>query len=167
MRLRDVVRGIGPRRVVSSVTVLVVGVVLTACVASPAAATDAKEARDFLVATIENSAEQLDVAGWSRRYAPEVGDCGSGSGERANYSFTYGAPAPDSDHEADAQKVADDWRSLGVQVRIVKSPDYVVDGSGGPVQGLTFSTGPGNHFIAGESLCVAGDAAELRAQGNG
>lgn len=122
------------------------------------------EARDALVSTVEDSAAQIGVAGWSRSHAPEVGDCGSRSGDRANYSYTYGAAAPDSDRKADARKVADYWRSLGMQVRLVESPYYVVYGSGGPVEGLTFSTGPGNYFIAGESLCVPGDAAELRKQ---
>lgn len=124
------------------------------------------EARDALVSTIEKSAGQLQVDGWSRSHAPEVGNCGARRGERADYSYSYGAPAPDSDHEADARKIADYWRSLGMQVRLVESPDYVVYASGGPVAGLTFSTAPGNYFIAGESLCVPGDATELRKQDN-
>lgn len=154
------------RGAASSVTVLVAGLLLTSCVASLEATASADEARDALVSTVEDSAAQFDVAGWSRSHAPEVGDCGPGSGDRANYSYTYGAPAPDSDREADARRVADYWRSLGMEVRLVESPAYVVYGSGGPVEGLTFSTGPGNYFIAGESLCVPGDAAELRKQDN-
>jgi len=151
-----------------SAALLLVGLLLivSACGVSKEAKMSPGEARDSLVSTVEDSAAQLDVAGWSRSHAPEVGDCGSGSGNRANYSYTYGAPAPDSDREADARKVADYWRSLGMEVRLVESPAYVVYGSGGPVEGLTFSTGPGNYFIAGESLCVPGDAAELRKQDN-
>lgn len=127
------VRNTGSSRcVVLSVTVFVASLQLTSCVAASQAATDVKAARDSLVATVENSAAQLDVAGWSQSHAPEVGDCGSTGGERANYSFTYGAPAPSSDRAADARKVADYWRSLGMQVRLVESPDFVVYGSGGP-----------------------------------
>lgn len=125
------------------------------------------QARDALTGTVEDSAAQLDVDGWVSSHAPEVGDCGAQSGERVNYSFTYGAPAPDDDHESAARTMADYWRSLGMQVRVVESPSYVVYGSGGPVEGLTFSTGPGNYFIAGESLCVPGDADEIRKQDNG
>lgn len=152
----------------SAVILLIVSLlVVSACGVSKEAEMSPHEARDALVSTVEKSAAQLDVEGWSRSHAPEVGDCASRSGERANYSFTYGAPAPDGDPEADARKVADYWRSLGMEVRLVESPDYVVYGSGGPVEGLTFSTGPGNYFIAGESLCVPGDADEIRTQDNG
>lgn len=52
-------------------------------------------------------------------------------------------------------------------VRLVESPEYVVYGSGGPVEGLSFSTGPGNYYIAGESLCVPGDVDKIRKQDNG
>ncbi|MEV7875990.1 hypothetical protein [Microbacterium sp. NPDC089188] len=128
---------------------------------------DPDEARDALVSTVEESAAQLDVTGWARSHAPEAGNCGSRSGQRANYSFVYGAPAPVRDHEGDARRIAEYWRSLGMNVRLVESPEYVVYGSGGPVEGLSFSTGPGNYFIAGESLCVPGDADELRKQDNG
>lgn len=141
--------------------------VVSACGTSKEAEMSPDEARNALVSTIEASAAQLDVAGWSRSHAPEVGDCGAQAGMRANYSFTYGAPAPEDHHEADARAVAEYWRSLGMEVRLVESPAYVVYGSGGPVEGLTFSTGPGNYFIAGESLCASGDADELRKQDNG
>lgn len=124
-------------------------------------------ARDALVGVVEESAAQLDVTGWARSHAPEVGNCGTRSSERANYSFVYGVPAPVGKHEDDARKIAEYWQSLGMEVRLVESPAYVVYGSGGPVGGLTFSTGPGNYYIAGESLCVPGDAAELRKQDNG
>lgn len=125
------------------------------------------EARDALITTIEDSAAQLDVVGWHRDHAPEVGDCGGQQGERADYAYGYGAPAPDSDRGADAKIIADYWTSLGMQVRVVETPVYVVYASGGPVAGLSFSTAPGDYYIAGTSLCVPGDATELRTQGTG
>lgn len=86
---------------------------------------------------------------------------------RWHYTYGYGAPAPDSDRGADAQIIADYWKSLGMQVRVVDTPVYVVYASGGPVAGLSFSTAPGDYYIAGTSLCVPGDAADLREQDNG
>lgn len=125
------------------------------------------QARDALVTTIENSASKIDVVGWNRDSAAEVGNCGSHRGERVNYMYGYGAPAPDNDRAADALIIADYWRSLGMQVRVVESPAYVVYATGGPVQGLSFSTAPGDYYIAGTSLCVPGDADEIRKQDNG
>lgn len=137
---------------------------LSACTMSKEATMSPSEARDALVRTIEDTAAQLDVHGWNRDHAPEIGECGA---QRANYAYGYGAPASDSDHAADAEVVADYWRSLGMQVRVVEDPLYVVYGAGGPVDGLSFSTAPGDYYIAGESLCVPGDADEIRKQDNG
>lgn len=140
---------------------------LAACTFSQEATMTPSEARDALIRTIEDTAAQLDVQGWNRDGAAEVGNCGAQRGERVNYTYGYGAPAPDSDRAADARTVANYWRSIGMQVRIVDSPVYVVYGTGGPTEGLSFSTAPGDYYIAGESLCVSGDADELRKQDNG
>lgn len=140
---------------------------LAACTASEEETVTPSEARDTLIRTIEDTAAQLDVKGWNRDHAAEVGNCGAQRGERVNYSYGAGAPAPDGDHAANARTVADYWRSLGMEVRIVDAPAYVVYGTGGPVEGLSFSTAPGNYYIAGESSCVPGDADELRKQDNG
>ena len=126
-----------------------------------------EQARDALVSTVESSAKLLDAQGWTWDGAPEVGNCGQQSGDRVNYTYGYGAPPPDSDRSADAHKVADYWRSLGMEVRIVDEPAVVVYATGGPVKGLSFSTAPGDYHIAGTSLCVPGDADELRKQDNG
>lgn len=148
------------------ITVLVSGwlIMLSGCALARDVKMNPSEARDALTRTIEDTAAQLDVPGWNRDHAPEVGDCGE---RRANYTYGFGAPAPDSDHAADARIVADYWRSLGMQVRVVEDPLYVVYGTGGPVGGLSFSTAPGDYYIAGESLCVPGDADEIRKQDNG
>ncbi|MFN3948954.1 hypothetical protein [Microbacterium sp.] len=125
------------------------------------------DASDALVATVEATAEVLDVTGWNWDGAPEVGNCGARRGERVNWTYGYGAPPPDGDHNADAQKVADYWRSLGMDVRIAESPVPSVYATGGPVRGLSFITAPGDYYIAGTSLCVPGDADEIRKQDNG
>lgn len=116
------------------------------------------EARDALVATIENTASRLDIEGWNSDRSPEPGNCGERRGELVNFMYGYGAPSPGTDFEADAQIVADYWRSLGMNVRVVDAPVYTVYASGGPVEGLSFSTAPGDYHISGTSLCVEGDA---------
>ncbi|KEP76072.1 hypothetical protein HR12_10605 [Microbacterium sp. SUBG005] len=140
---------------------------LAACTTSKEATMSPSEARDTLIRTIQDTAAQLEVQGWNRDGAAEVGNCGAQRGERVNYTYGYGAPAPDSDHAADARTVADYWRSIGMQVRVVDTPVHVVYGTGGPTEGLSFSTAPGNYYIAGESLCVPGDVDEIRKQDNG
>lgn len=139
-------------------------IMLSGCALARDVKLNPSEARDALTRTIEDTAAQLDVPGWNRDHAPEVGDCGE---QRANYTYGFGAPAPNSDHAADARIVADYWRSLGMEVRVVEDPLYVVYATGGPVEGLSFSTAPGDYYIAGESLCVPGDADEIRKQDNG
>lgn len=115
-------------------------------------------ARDALVAAIENTAAQLDVEQWNPDRSPEPGNCGERRGELVNFTYGYGAPSPGEGFEADAQIVADYWRSLGMQVRVVDDPVYSVYATGGPVGGLSFSTAPGDYYISGTSLCVEGDA---------
>lgn len=154
-------------RVIAAFMVANLTLVVSACATTEEDEMSPGEARDALIGTVRESAARLSLDGWTSSHAPEVGDCGARSGERVNYSFTFGVPAPDRDHEGAARAMADHWRSLGMQVRLVESPSYVVYGSGGPVEGLTFSTGPGNYYIAGTSLCVPGDADEIRKQDNG
>ncbi len=124
------------------------------------------EARDALVSTIENSAALLNVTGWNRAHAPEAGNCGAAAGTDVNYTYVYGAPQPGSDHDhhVDAKKIADYWTSLGMTVNTVIDPDGdpTVYSTGGPVEGLMFSTAPGNYYFGGTSLCVPGNADELR-----
>lgn len=149
---------------------MVLGVVLVSTSACGIAREDPmrpEQARDALVATVENSAALLNAVGWTWDGAPEVGNCGARPGERVNYMYGYGAPPPDSDRAADAKKIADYWQSLGMTVRIVEKPLIVVYGEGGPVRGLAFSTAPGDYYISGTSLCVPGDADEIRKQDNG
>lgn len=125
------------------------------------------DASETLVTTVEATAEVLDANGWTWDGAPEVGNCGTGRGARVNYTYGYGAPPPDGDHTADANKVADYWRSLGMEVRIAAAPVLAVYGTGGPVRGLSFVTAPGDYHIFGTSVCVPGDADEIRKQDNG
>ncbi len=155
------------RRTAVAAAAVLVGSILSCCEVTPTSSLSPADARDGLVKTIEDSAAKLDARRWSRDHAPEVGDCDGQQGERANYTYGYGAPAPDGDRGADAKIIADYWTSLGMQVRVVDTPMYVVYASGGPVEGLSFSTAPGDYYIAGTSLCVPGDAAELRNVDNG
>lgn len=156
-----------PRPAVALVLVLATTQMTSACAASKEEVVSSTNAREALVATVEETAGVLEVTGWNWDGAPEVGNCGARRGERVDWTYGYGAPPPDGDHGADAQRVADFWRSLGMDVRIVESPVPAVYGTGGPVRGLTFITAPGDYYIAGTSLCVPGDADEIRKQDNG
>lgn len=144
----------------SAMGVALIGAALmtAACGTTMEAAMTPDEARDALVTTIENTASKLDVGGWNRDRSPEPGNCGERRGELVNFMYGYGAPSPGADFSADVQIVADYWRSLGMDVRVVDAPVYTVYGTGGPVEGLSFSTAPGDYYISGTSLCVEGDA---------
>lgn len=144
----------------SGIAVALIGAALVtaACGTEKEAVMTPDEARDALVATIENTASKLNVDGWNRDRSPEPGNCGERRGELVNFMYGYGAPSPGTDFGADAQIVADYWRSLGMDVRVVAAPVYTVYGTGGPVEGLSFSTAPGDYYISGTSLCVEGDA---------
>lgn len=126
-----------------------------------------EQARDTLVSTIQDSAALLPrVTGWNRDSAPDPGNCGMQRGTRVNFTYGYGAPQPGGDHAADAQTIADYWRSLGMTVNtVVTDGDPVVYGAGGPVKGVRFSTAaPGDYYIAGTSLCVPGDPMKINTE---
>ena len=148
---------VSPSRTVTIALLAVTVGLLTACQSEEAMTPH--EARDQLVATIEETGTLLDVPGWERASAPTIQDCDGGNGVK--YGYSYSSPPPDGDHVADANTVADHWKSLGMAVRIDASSDPVVYAEGGPVEGLSFGTGPGSYYIAGSSLCVPGNADDL------
>lgn len=144
------------RTVAAAVLAVTVGL-LTACQSGETMTPH--EARDQLVTTIEDTGALLDVPGWKRASAPTIQECDGGNGVKDGYS--YSSPPPDGDHLADANTVANYWRSLGMTVRVDTSSDPVVFATGGPVTGLSFGTGPGNYYIRGSALCVPGNADDL------
>lgn len=116
------------------------------------------EARDSLTTITHETAELLGVDGWEESGAPSVASCGDG----VKWAYSYAAPIPDAAHLENAQKVADYWEKLGMTVRINTEFDPVVFATGGPLQGISFSTGPGTYSIDGTSLCVPGDVNDWR-----
>lgn len=146
---------------------LALGIAAMATVALLAACTPTKEttmkpheARDALVDTIHETAALLTVDGWKDTGAPGVQACDADGVAGVKYAYTYTAPAG-GDHRGDADTVAAHWRGLGMTVRTETDPDAVVFATGGPVQGLSFSTAPGDYVISGTSLCVPGDIGAL------
>ncbi|MFF7683551.1 hypothetical protein ACFZA2_12415 [Microbacterium sp. NPDC007973] len=155
-----------PRWMTSAAAVLGLTLLLASC-AAPADESPVS-ARERLTSTIEESAAILGQVEWAEVGPADVGNCGDQPGERVNYNYWYNAdPQPERDHAADARKMAEHWTALGMDVRVVESPSYVVYATGGPVEGLSFSTAPGNYYITGTSRCVPGDADDLRKQDNG
>lgn len=78
----------------------------------------------------------------------------------AETSATIGSQ-PGADHLADAEIIRDYWEGLGMEVRLVEEPIPVVYATGGPVERMSFGTGPALYDLSGTSLCAAGDAAQL------
>ena len=117
------------------------------------------EARDTLVATVRDTAALIDGPAWAESYASLPQECAAGGAPGTKYGYTYSAPRPDRDRQADVEKVAEYWESLGMDVRILPERP-VVFGAGGPVQNIEFSTDPGNYSIGGTSLCGLGDPDE-------
>ena len=133
-------------------------VILTGCGPQEADVTP-DEARETLTSIIHETAEVLGTGGWEDAGDPGVTSCDGGDGVKWNY--LYKAPRGDVDLMADAEKVADYWESLGMSVRINTEHDPVVFATGGPLQGVRFSTGPAMYGIAGTSACVPGDANQI------
>jgi hypothetical protein len=118
------------------------------------------EARDRLMEVVKDTSAVLDVSGWKDDGAADVQPCAADGSEGAKYAYGYSAQ-PGADHLGDALKVAAHWEKLGMSVRVVREPDPSVYATGGPVQGLAFSSAPGLYYIAGTSLCVPGDLTTL------
>ena len=114
------------------------------------------EARDMLVATIADTAALIDGPEWAETSVPAAQECVVGGARGTKYGYSYAAPRPDRDRRADAEQVAEYWKSHGMAVRIVPESGPAVYGAGGPVQNISFSTEPGNYLIGGTSLCAPG-----------
>ncbi|WP_448389784.1 hypothetical protein [Microbacterium aurum] len=112
-----------------------------------------EQARDTLITLIKDTSSRLDVDGWSAIGEATATACSGG----LKWGYVYAAPIPDADHLAAAQTVSDYWASLGITVRTDTSHDPVVFGEGGPVQSISFETGPGSYGISATSVCVPGD----------
>ncbi len=118
------------------------------------------EARETLTSIIHDTAELLGAPGWEEASAPGVQTCDNGNGIKWNYLYT--APRGDVDPMADAEKIAAHWETLGMTVRVNTEHDPVVFATGGPLQGLSFETGPTKYGIGGTSACVPGNADQIR-----
>lgn len=154
------------RWIISAIAFLGLSLALASCASS--ADMSPQLAREKLTTTIEESAAILGGVEWAEVAPADGGNCGDQPGQRVSYNYWYSAaPQTERDHAADSQKMAEHWRALGMHVSVVESPSYVVYATGGPVEGLSFSTSPGNYYITGTSLCVPGDADALRKQDNG
>lgn len=135
-----------------------IGITLAGCGPQEADMTP-DEAKETLTSIIHESAELLDTGGWKNDGAPGVQSCGGGNSVKWGYG--YNAMPGDVEPLADAEKIAAHWESLGMTVRINTDHTPVVFATGGPLQGLSFSTGPGMYSISGTSACVPGDMNQI------
>jgi hypothetical protein len=125
----------------------------------------AREGRDRAVEFVINTTKQVDIPGWwPRNGVAGAQDCSLGGGKKgASYDYDQWAPRG-TDYFADATKVAEYWKSLGMTVRIADStPHPTVYASGGPVLRADFDTGAadGNYAVGATVACSAGDAAQF------
>ena len=135
--------------------------VLTGCAAQEENDMSPQDARDGLTAVVHDTAALLDGLQWKVLSGPSVEACSVDGADGARYVYAYAAE-PGADHAAAGQTVADYWKSLGLTVRTVTDPAVSVYADGGPVSSLSFHTEPGLYGITGTSVCVPGDADQLR-----
>lgn len=132
---------------------------LTACDGADAKQQSSEEVEEQLVTTMVRTGERLPTREWqpqSGRPAPEP------CGEKGKAQFSWSLIAePDESHLTDAETVRDYWRSLGMNVRLVKDPVPTVYARGGGFTSMSFSPAPGLYHLSGTSLCFSGDSAEL------
>lgn len=150
------------RLVAGIVTVGLVSVV-TAC--AQGESMSPQESRDKLVTLINDTAALISSEGWDETGAP-IGSCSSGSGEGVNASWGL-AREPMADHLGDAQKVAEFWKSKGLDVQLQTEPTIVVFAGGAGINAISFSTEPGLYAIDGSSLCVPGTPDDISNQDPG
>lgn len=146
----------------------VIGCVSTGCTATPnqEQAMDAVEYHDVVVNLVIDTTEQLDVDGWQANHgAAKPEGCTLENGETgAAYKFSLWAERGTA-YEADAQRVAEYWESLGMDTRVVDHGGYpVVYATGGPVQRASFTTDAAqeSYRVGAISYCAPGDPRELR-----
>lgn len=132
---------------------------LTACDGSDAKQQSSEEVEEQLVVTMVHTGERLPTREWQPQSGrPAPGPCG----EKGKALFSWSLIAePDESHLIDAETVRDYWKSLGMDVRLVKDPVPTVYARGGGFRSMSFSTAPGLYHLSGTSLCFPGDSAEL------
>ncbi|MEV8272810.1 hypothetical protein [Microbacterium sp. NPDC077184] len=141
------------------VTLAAATVLLAGC--SPQEGTDMTpdQARDNLIALIESTAAELGGA-WEDPIQPYPEGCTmSGGASGVRYNSGAGS-APSADPEVDAERVAEYWRSLGMEARVVLDPPAAVFATGGASTNISFDAGPQSSSILGSSVCVPGDPIE-------
>jgi hypothetical protein len=153
-------------RTAASVAVLSAGLVLAGCGSNQGAQMTPQEARDQLVEVVKATAEQVTPDGWSDMGSPTWGACSVGGGDGVKSSWYY-THEPLSDHDTNAQKVAEYWKSLGMDVRVVNDPTISVYAEGGAATAISFHTEPGLYTVSGTSVCVPGTPEDMIRQEKG
>ncbi|HJF13513.1 MAG TPA: hypothetical protein K8V32_01760 [Enteractinococcus helveticum] len=128
-----------------------------------------EQARQDPIDLVTSTTELLDSDNWeSSSGTPWPGFCRSSEGEEgASYSYNLLTAQRSGDLLADAQKVADHWEKLGMDVRVVHK-DVVsprVYATGGPVVRASFLTkipGDDMYEVGAVGKCVAGYDLDLQ-----
>ena len=154
----------GSRLVAAIAVLMVVGVTSVSCAKEETEMTP-REGRDQVVDFVKTTTGLTNTSGWWPRNGVSVAaECTFGEGQNgANYDYYLAAPRA-SDHPGKARSVADYWKSLGMNVRIVgPAASPAVFGEGGPVLRAMFETdGPDDlYLMVGVAPCAPGDAVAL------
>lgn len=149
-----------PRSVVFAAMAVCAGLMVSACVPATGDQASPERAQDDLVNLVTKTATLVDPEGWSDLGKPSWGSCSvdGGDGVRASWFYTR---EPLTEHTSNAQRVADYWASLGMNVRVVSEPTVSVYAEGAAAASIAFHTEPGLYSVSGTSVCVPGTSEEM------
>jgi len=117
-----------------------------------------EQARDQTMEVLYGTMTASGAPGWTpaREGEPIPQQCEVDGKEGVTFGHGAYAQPEGRDAKADVQRVADYWATLGIESRIVTDPVYVVFGTGGPVNAISFATSP-TYAISLGGICVPGD----------
>lgn len=123
--------------------------------------------RDAVIQLVVNITEQLDANNWTAATGTATAQsCTMPNGdEGAAYQFVLWSTERSNEVNADAERVAEYWESLGITTRIVAHGEYpVVYGTDGPVKNTSFDTDAvgKTYSLTAVAHCAPGDASELK-----
>lgn len=124
----------------------------------------ARETRAAFVQLFVDTGKQVDVGNWYTLQYVDAQSCGEGK-VKFTYFYAVAVDPASGGRDADAERVATYWKSLGMDARVSGSGnDSTVFASGDLAGSIAFQTGEVGYGISGTSVCVAGDIADLESE---
>ena len=133
-----------------------------------------EESRKALVQLHEATIGALGTTGWTEMGGMPIQECVLGDGSTGVNFGSYQLGPASSHPDADIATIEAVWKSKGLATTVKRSTNPLdtttrLMGSGGPVTILEFDADTHRTSLTGDSVCVVGNAADLRNQvdGNG